>query len=73
MSSLDILYLVLAISTIVTAVLINMILYNVWRTLRTFRITSEKALNITNNILNVRNKVKLAILKPIHKVLSMFK
>jgi hypothetical protein len=69
-SVLDFLYLTLVVAIIITTIFINMILYNTWKMLKSFRISTERAFSFTTQVLTVKQKAKLAILKPLSNFLK---
>jgi FtsH-binding integral membrane protein len=62
-SVLDFLYLTLVVAIIITTIFVNMILYNTWKVVKSFRISTEHAFSFTTQILKIKQKTKLAILK----------
>lgn len=69
-SVLDFLYLTLVVAVIITTIFVNMILYNAWKMLKSFRISTERALSFTTQVLTIKQKTKLAILKPLSTFLK---
>jgi hypothetical protein len=69
-SVLDFLYLTLVVAVIITTIFVNMILYNTWKMLKSFRISTERALSLTTQVLTIKQKTKLAILKPLSTFLK---
>jgi glucan phosphoethanolaminetransferase (alkaline phosphatase superfamily) len=70
MTSLDFLYICLALSVLSVAVFINMVLYNIIITIRTGRSMLENVHSYTKDAVQAKDKVKLTVLKGVQKVLS---
>jgi hypothetical protein len=73
MTSLDFLYICLAIGFISLCVFINMVLYQVLLTVKTARTTLEHIHSYTKDAVNMKDNLKLNALKGVQKVISIFK
>jgi uncharacterized protein YoxC len=71
MTSLDFLYICLALGFISVAVFINIVLYNIIMTIRAVNNTIENVHSYTKDAVNAKDKVKLGVLKGFQKVISM--
>lgn len=72
MTSLDILYLSLAIGFISLVVFMNMVLYNIWLMVKSLRQSVDNVHSVTKGVLNTKAKIKLTFLKGIKSITSRF-
>lgn len=72
-TSLDILYLCLALGFVSLVVFINMILYNLWLMIKSMRNSVENVHSVTKGVVETKDKIKLTFLKGLKKVTSKLK
>lgn len=73
MTSLDLLYLALAAGFITLVVFVNMILFNVWKIVRSFRVSIERVEHLSDSVIVAKNKVKSFLLSALKDVIGKYK
>lgn len=69
-TTLDILYLVLAAGFISLVVFLNMVLYNLWLMVKSMRQSVENVHSVTKGVVNTKAKLKLTVLNGVKSVIS---
>lgn len=72
MTTLDFLYLCLAIGFISLVIFMNMVLYNIWLMVKSARQSVENVHSVTKGVVNTKAKVKLVFLRGLKAITSKF-